>query len=139
VSALRARSSRRCAPRWRIRSANPRLCHRGHGRCARVIDAEQLGGHLPASLLALGPTLSGVVYEDTPAGRLPVPDAGVILDSLYGLGLVIADTGTDADSRYVLCGVPDVPGLTLQVSASGYQPAELAATGTSTLDVPLRR
>jgi hypothetical protein len=88
-----------------------------------VVDANQLGAHLPAELLAETPTLSGTVFENTAEGRQPV--AGVLLevDMMAGLGDVSATTLTDSDGRYVLCGLdgarlPD--GSTAALAASPY-------------------
>jgi Carboxypeptidase regulatory-like domain len=62
---------------------------------ARVVD-------LPAS-----PNLrqiSGVVYEGTGAGRRPLASAWVGWEPI--LDTVVADTRTDAEGRYRLCGLP---------------------------------
>jgi len=106
-----------------------------------VTDARWLGAGLPAELLAQTPTLSGLVYETTPEGRRPVPNAWVWLDGLYGLGQLVADTRTDADGRYVLCAVPRFPGMVIQVSTDGFQMFESTGdlVGVETLDIELRR
>jgi hypothetical protein len=70
-----------------------------------VADPAQLGAHLPAELLADVPTLSGVVFENTPDGKQPVPGVRLEVDMIYGLGDVSATTLTDSDGRYVLCGL----------------------------------
>ncbi len=106
-----------------------------------VSDVRQLGANLPADLRSQEPTLSGTVYEQTSTGRNPVANAWVSLDGLYGLGLLIADTLTDAEGRYVLCGVPQLPGLELLATADGFQLFEYSSDliGRTTLDVELRR
>jgi len=108
-----------------------------------VTDATRLGANLPAELQAQSPTLSGQVHELTPdGGRIPVPNAWVWLDGFYGLGLLAADTRTGPDGRYVLCAIPRLPGLVLQVSADGFSLAELPIEPDGSdmaLDVELRR
>jgi hypothetical protein len=56
-----------------------------------VADPAQLGAHVPADLLAAVPTLSGVVFENTPAGKQPVSGVRVEVDMLWGLGDVRRD------------------------------------------------
>lgn len=107
-----------------------------------VTDFAQLGANLPAELQAQSPTLSGQVYELTPGGgREPVPNAWVWLDGLHGMGLLAADTRSGPDGRYVLCAIPRLPGLVLQVAAGGFSLAEIPVEpdgGDMTLDVELR-
>jgi hypothetical protein len=106
-----------------------------------VSDSRLLGGNLPSQLPITGPVLSGIVYELTPDGRRPVPDARVELDGLWGLGLVTATTLTDADGRYTLCGVAQLPGLTVYASKPGYALFEewRDLIGRTTLDIELQR
>src|SRR5262245_50948444 len=106
-----------------------------------VADDSRLGANLPAELAAKTPTLSGVVYENTPEGRRPVPGAWVWLDGLNGLGVLVADTLTDADGRYLLCGVPAAPRLALSVSATGFEPVDLSSDqiGTANIDIEMKR
>jgi hypothetical protein len=107
-----------------------------------VADTSQLGANIPAELAAKTPTLSGVVYESTPQGRRPVPNAWVVLDGLNGNGLLIADSLTDADGRYVLCAVPHLPRLVLQAVASGFELAEFTqgdVIGKTTVDIEMNR
>lgn len=106
-----------------------------------VTDPLQLGARLPRELASVGPTLSGTVYEVTSEGRLPLKDVRVELDGLDGLGLVIATTLTDGDGRFLLCGVPQLRGLYLFASKSGYKLFETGSNliGQSTLDIELRR
>jgi hypothetical protein len=73
-----------------------------------VSDVRQLGASLPPELLANGPLLSGVVYERTAGGRTPLSQANVMIDgSLVALGIPIARTVTDANGRFVFCGVTE--------------------------------
>ena len=108
----------------------------------RVVDKNQLGANLPAALLAQTPTLSGVVYESTPQGRQPIPNAWVTLDGEGGLGLLVADTLTDAQGRYVLCSVPQTPMMAIVAGAQGFDLAEIfgpALANKTTLDIEMRR
>jgi len=106
-----------------------------------VSDPRQLGASLPAELAAMAPTLSGVVYEQTAAGRVPLASAAVELDGLFGLGLILASTRTDAEGRYLLCNVPQIRGLTIVAGLTGYElfysSSELR--GVATLDIDIRR
>jgi hypothetical protein len=49
------------------------------------------------------PTVSGVVFETTPAGRQPVRDRQVLY---YSPNILAAHTITDANGRYEFCKVP---------------------------------
>lgn len=51
------------------------------------------------------PALVGVVYETTPAGRQPVPDARIYYETRSEV--VAATTTTDERGRYSLCRLPD--------------------------------
>ena len=70
-----------------------------------------------------------------------MPNVWVSLDGLHGLGILIAETLTDADGRYELCNVPHLPGLTIYASLTGFQLFEHSADliGKQTLDIELRR
>jgi hypothetical protein len=106
-----------------------------------VVDRQQLGAHLPPALRAQTPTLSGLVFELRDGTRIPVADVRVELDGLYGMGLVTATTLTDADGRYVLCGLRDESSTYLFASKSGYRLFETTVplSGNTTLDVELAR
>lgn len=106
-----------------------------------VRDPLLLGARLPAALLARQPTLSGVVYEMTSEGRRPLSNAWVTLDALWGLGLMVADTRTDDDGRYVLCNVPAIHSLAVVVGLTGFEIYEVAVPpgGPTTLDIEMRR
>jgi hypothetical protein len=66
---------------------------------------------------------------------------GVELDGLCGLGWVAATTLTDADGRYVLCGLAGEPSTYVYASKSGYRLFEsnVALTGNTSLDIEMRR
>jgi len=106
-----------------------------------VADRQQLGAQLPAEFLAHAPLLSGVVFERTDDGRRPLADVRVELDGLHGLGWVAATTLTDANGRYVLCGLGDEPSTYLFASKSGYRLFESAVTlaGNTNLDIEMRK
>ena len=111
-------------------------------RDVRVIsNPRQLGARLPPELLFDTPTLSGVVTELTSDGRRPLSDVRVELDGLGGLGLVTATTLTDAEGRYVLCGLRNESATYLFASRAGYKLFEqtVALSGSTTLDIELQR
>ena len=112
-------------------------------RDVRVVsDTAQLGAQLPAELLALTPTLSGFVYEVADDGRrIPVRDARVELDGLFGLGLPIATTMTDVNGRYVLCGLDGDTSTYLFASKTAYSlfEATVRLGGNTTRDIEMRR
>jgi hypothetical protein len=113
-----------------------------------IVDPAQLGAHLPSELLVDTPTLSGTVFETTALGRQPVPGVRVELDMFAGLGDVSAQTLTDSDGRYVLCGLGGAAATApsaspyIYASKSGYQLADVGTVivNTNTIrDIELRR
>jgi hypothetical protein len=107
-----------------------------------VADPKQLGAHLPAELLTDMPTLTGVVFENTPDGKQPVSGVRLEVDMLYGLGDVSATTLTDSDGRYVLCGlVGNSPYI--YASKAGFRVGDVGTvslTGANTIrDIELQR
>ena len=107
-----------------------------------VADRQQLGSRLPAELLARTPLLSGVVYEQAADGRrTPLADARLSLDSLGGLGFVAATTLTDAEGRYILCGLDDDTSTYVFAWMEGFDVFESRVTlaGNTTLDIELHR
>jgi hypothetical protein len=105
-----------------------------------VTDPLQLGAHLPAQLLEDAARLSGTVFETVEDGRrMPLKDVRVELDGLYGLGLVTATTLTDADGRYILCGVRHESSAYLFASRTGYRLFEASVGAGATLDIELLR
>jgi hypothetical protein len=82
------------------------------------------------------------VYEDATEGRrTPLVDVRVSLDSLDGLGFVAATTLTDADGRYILCGLDDDPSTYVFAWKEGYRLFEsrVQLAGNTTEDIELRR
>ena len=84
--------------------------------------------------------LSGTIFEASPSGRLPIADAWVQVDGVYGDGRPLADTRTDANGRFVVCGLEGNPIHALVVAKAGYQLAypRLPTQGGGPLDVELR-
>jgi hypothetical protein len=71
----------------------------------------------PASLPAPAQgfrNVSGVVYENTPDGKRPVPGGPVDFEPFEDFPAAV--TYSDAQGRYLLCGLPD--GAVAKVSAS---------------------
>jgi hypothetical protein len=90
-----------------------------------------------------GTFLTGVVYGQLPDGtRAPLPDAVVWLDG--DQAPLAAITITDADGRYVLCGIPRGRHDFAATAEGGYDifrnpPRPIDVAGDMTLDVELRR
>ena len=86
-----------------------------------------------------GPFLTGVVFGQGPDGtRAPIPDAMVWFDN------AVAITITDADGRYVLCGIPVGSHEFAATAAGGYDitknpPRTIDIAGDMTFDVELKR
>jgi hypothetical protein len=83
--------------------------------------------------------LTGVVFGQGPDGtRVPIPDAMVFLDN------VTATTMTDADGRYVLCGIPRGRHELDATAPGGYDISKnptrtMDIAGDTTFDVELKR
>lgn len=86
-----------------------------------ISDLSLLGANLPEIFMAQGSLLSGSVYEMTGAGRQPLANASIQLDAADGNGVLIASTLTDAEGRFVLCGVSASPSLYLFAAKDGYE------------------
>lgn len=104
-----------------------------------IVPMATLLAGVPSRLRDASPTISGVVFEETPEGRTPVAGAEVSLEWIPDL--LTAWTISDGDGRYTLCRVP--AGL-VDVGAvkSGYFPTDLAVRMTDAdveLDLQLRR
>jgi hypothetical protein len=90
-----------------------------------------------------GSFLTGVVFGQGPDGtRAPIPDAMVSLDG--DMAPLAATTITDADGRYVLCGIPSGSHEFAATGAGGYDisknpPRTIDIAGDMTLDVELKR
>ena len=98
---------------------------------------------VPSSMPILQPTMSGLVFEQTPEGARPIPGASLIGDFSGGFGWApSAATRSDAMGRYMLCGVSAVGlGFDLWVGSPGYAPVEtlVDVRQTRSFDVELKR
>jgi len=85
--------------------------------------------------------LSGTIFEASPTGRLPISDAWVQVDGVYGDGRPLADTRSDADGRFVVCGLEGNPIHALVVGKPGYQLATARGPtqGAGPVDIELGR
>jgi hypothetical protein len=70
-----------------------------------VLDVE-LGEAHPSTRLLRSPIVSGVIFENTPAGRRPIPNAPVSYDWDCLDGAAEASTRSDANGRYEICRLP---------------------------------
>ena len=107
-----------------------------------VSDRGQLGVSLPPQFLSQSPTLSGVVFEDTPDGRRGLSDVHVGWDSSGGGDFETATTLSDSEGRYVLCGLDRNRTSFVSVSKAGYQvsgKAVVLTADTTTLDIQVQR
>lgn len=90
-----------------------------------------------------GSFLTGVVFGEGPDGtRAPIPDAMVFLDG--NITALNATAITDANGRYVLCGIPNGSHELAAIAAGGYDisknpPRTIDIAGDMTLDVGLKR
>lgn len=96
-------------------------------------------GSTSTSIVKESPLITGIVYETTAQGRMPLRGIYVSLDALPFLEVPVATTQTDETGRFVLCRVNAPVGLV--VSGNGYQPWSQLISGTSdaSLDIELRR
>ena len=85
--------------------------------------------------------LSGTIFEALPTARLPISGALVQVDGVSGDGLPLADTRSDADGRFLVCGLEGEPMHALVVAKPGYQLAVVSVPtqGAGPVDVELRR
>ena len=85
--------------------------------------------------------LSGTIFEASPTGQLPSADAWVQVDGVMGDGRPLADTRTDANGRFVVCGLEGETQIphALVVAKPGFQLAyaRIPAQGGGPLDVEL--
>jgi hypothetical protein len=86
--------------------------------------------------------LSGTIFEASPTGRLPSADAWVQVDGAMGDGRPLADTRSDANGRFVVCGLEGETQIphALVVAKPGFQLAyaKIPTQGGGPLDVELR-
>ena len=101
---------------------------------------------LPPSMPIAQPTLSGVVFEQTPEGPRAFPGAWVTADFSSGLGWApSATTRSDAGGRYLLCAVDDAAftfsPVFMFVSEPGYSAVYVPVNTrvVRTFDIELKR
>ena len=102
-----------------------------------VEDPAQLGARLPAELASQIPVITGIVYETTPGGRIPLGGVRVETDGLMGLGLVTATTLTDDEGRFVLCGQDGDLVTYLFAGKTGYTLAEVGTVSINGLPLSI--
>lgn len=87
--------------------------------------------------------LAGTIFEASPTGRLPIADAWVQVDGVMGDGRPLADTRTDANGRFVVCGLEGETQIphALVVSKPGYRlaTASVPTSGAGPVDIELKR
>jgi len=87
-------------------------------------------------------TVSGTVFESTPAGRRPVADAAVSAysEALY-YGDPVAFTRSDAAGRYWLCGLSqaDIPYLIAEKEGYGFSNVSVAPGADTIADIQIGR
>jgi hypothetical protein len=115
-------------------------------RDVRVVnDYDVIGAAIPPAFLERTRVLSGQVYEVVDGRRQPVPFATVSVggyrDFSTDLGWPIANTRTDADGRYVICGLEAETSATLFVVNPIHLMFEslVEFSGDTILDVELVR
>ena len=86
--------------------------------------------------------LSGTIFEASPTGPRPSADAWVQVDGVMGDGRPLADTRSDANGRFVVCGLEGETQIphALVVAKSGYQIAsvKIPPQGGGPVDVELQ-
>jgi hypothetical protein len=90
----------------------------------------------------MSPTLTGLVYEDTPEGRRPI--AGAVLEAytlsiLRGDNPATASTISGSTGRYLLCRLPTT--VAMFASNPGYDVVSTSVhvNGDGVLDIELKR
>jgi hypothetical protein len=87
------------------------------------------------------PFVEGLVYETTPAGRRGVRDASIVVDGASGLGLSLADTVSDDQGHFVLCGFEGETSMVLFAVKAGYELAtvNLPIGSETAVEIELKR
>jgi hypothetical protein len=96
---------------------------------------------VPVSMPVVQQVLSGVVFERTPDGDRPVAGAGVTGDFSGGMGWgPSASTVSDAQGRYLLCGISQSElGLSLYVAKPGFHPVYVSVDRRAGGSIDLNR
>jgi len=113
---------------------------------AVVYDYSLIGAAVPPAFLEHTRVLSGAVYETTRGGRRePVRFATVYVGGIreYGqdVGWPIANTRTDNDGRYIICGLEGDSTATVYVTNPAHQTfvsTPLVLSGDAVLDIELK-
>jgi hypothetical protein len=111
-----------------------------------VYDYNLIGAAVPATFLAHTRILTGKVYETVPgSGRQPVRFATVYVGGIreYGqdVGWPIANTRTDNDGRYIICGLEGDSSATVYVTNPTHETfvsTPLVLRGDAVLDIELK-
>jgi hypothetical protein len=105
-------------------------------RSDTTLDVEIIPAGSAAPLTLAGPVVRGTVYETTPQGRNPLPNAAVELDA--SVDAYVGYTETDDAGRFLLCRV-NRP-VRMEVYRPGYQSASRPLPGTAdmVIDIELR-
>jgi hypothetical protein len=105
-------------------------------RSDTTLDVEISPAGSATPLTPAGPFVSGTVYETTPQGRKPLPDASIWLDA--SIDAYVGYTETDDAGRFLLCRV-NKP-VRMDVYRPGYQSAwrPLSGTADMVIDIELQ-
>ena len=115
-------------------------------RDVRIVeDYRLIGAAVPPAFLEGTRILSGTIYEAAAdGGRRPVPFATVSVGGYreyqHELGWPIANTRTDADGRYVICGLEGNPTAKIYVYKNPLQQVHesvVELSGDAVLDIEL--
>ena len=114
-------------------------------RDVRVVwDYSLIGAAVPPAFLDRTRILSGIVYENVPGGRQPVPFATVTVGGYREWenerGWPIANTRTDKDGRYIICGLEADANANIYVFKNPIRDVTesfVGLTGDTVLDIDL--
>jgi len=93
----------------------------------------------PRPVAPTGPIVNGLIFESTPQGRLPVPDARVWVGN--GIEVGLATTRSDRGGGIFLCNLPK--DAFLYITKAGFNdvskgPLDLSAAGTVEIEMTRR-
>ena len=90
-----------------------------------ISESDTLSGRVPDRWLSAHPLVTGVVYEPTAEGRLPLPGAAIVVDVL--VDVYQAFTKTDEQGRFFLCRV-NAP-IRMDFDLAGYEGTSRSVRG----------